>query len=123
MHITVGKTHCSTDQRSFMESARNLGVSAIYPLTGLSEMLLAWRQADLEDTTLSDSECDEEVDDNGEPMVKYATEKQYQAYVPPDLPFIGMPSSSPPRRMMRLEKHYSVLGIEAFFKCHPRLEV
>jgi hypothetical protein len=52
-------------------------------------MLLAWQRGDLEDTTLSDSDCDEEEEvDDGEPMVKYTTEDEYQSYVPhsPPLP-------------------------------------
>jgi hypothetical protein len=45
-------------------------------------MLLAWERAELEETALSDSDCDEEgTGDDGEPVVKYATEKQYQEYV------------------------------------------
>jgi len=43
-------------------------------------MLLAWQRGDLEETTLSDSSCSE--DDNGEPVVKYTTEREYQLYVP-----------------------------------------
>jgi hypothetical protein len=62
-----------------VKSVRNLGISAIYPLTSLSYMLLAWERGELEETTLSDSDCDEEeCDDDGEPMVKYSTEEQYR---------------------------------------------
>jgi hypothetical protein len=42
-----------------------------------------WQQGELEETTLSDSDCDEEEgDDDGEPIAKYTTEEQYQSYVP-----------------------------------------
>ena len=50
-------------------------------------MLLAWQGGDLEGTTLIDSDCDkEEEDDDGEPMVKYTTEEEYQSYVPHSSP-------------------------------------
>jgi hypothetical protein len=50
-------------------------------------MLMAWQGGDLEETTLSDSDCDaEEEDGNGEPVVKYTTEEEYQSYVSHSLP-------------------------------------
>jgi hypothetical protein len=64
-----------------MTSARGLCLD-IFPFTTVSCMLLAWERAELEETALSDSDCDEEgTVDNGEPVVKYATEEQYQGYV------------------------------------------
>jgi hypothetical protein len=72
-----------------VNSAHNLGISAIYPLTSLSYMLLAWQRGELEDTTLSESDSDEEeYDDNGEPTVRYATEDQYMLYVPKPAPLL-----------------------------------
>jgi hypothetical protein len=53
----------------------------IFPLAPLSYMLLGWQRGELEETALSDSECDEGPEDGGDPMVKYSTEEQYQAYV------------------------------------------
>jgi hypothetical protein len=66
-----------------VESVRNIGVSAMFPLTSISHMLLTWQQGSLEVAALSDSDCDEGGSSDGnEPTVKYATEEQYQSYVP-----------------------------------------
>jgi hypothetical protein len=65
-----------------VNSAQSLGVSAIFPLTTLNYMLLCWQRAELEEANLSNSdpdEEDEECDENGEPLVRYTTEKEYQA--------------------------------------------
>jgi hypothetical protein len=45
-------------------------------------MLLSWQRGELEETALSDSDCDEGSDDDGEPTAKYDTEEQYQSYAP-----------------------------------------
>ena len=45
-------------------------------------MLLAWQNEELEEATLSDSDCGEdECDSDGGPVAKYATEEQYSLYV------------------------------------------
>ena len=48
-------------------------------------MLLRWQKAELQETTLSDSDYSEEEEDDdgdGEPAVEYTTHKQYELYVP-----------------------------------------
>ena len=73
-------------QRFIIASVQKLGVLAIYPLATLTFMLMAWQGGDLE-TTLSDSGCDEEEEDgDGEPVVKYTTEEEYQSYISHSLP-------------------------------------
>jgi len=72
-------------QSSYIDSARVLGVSAIFPLATLNYMLLRWQKAELQETTLSDSDYSEEEEDDdgdGEPAVEYTTHKQYELYVP-----------------------------------------
>jgi hypothetical protein len=74
------------NQSSFKVSARGLTLEII-PLVPLSSMLLRWQRGELEETALSDSECDEDAPEGSEnPVVKYATEEQYQAYVSLPIP-------------------------------------
>ena len=61
-----------------MESARCLFVSAMFPLTSLSYMLLSWQTDEPEDTALTDSDEDEDHNDGGDPKVRYATHEDYQ---------------------------------------------
>ena len=106
-----------------MESARKLGTVAIFPLTSLSFMLLRWQPEESEGDTLSDSEDDGDgLDDNGEPIVRYATEEQYRSYVPsPPLPS-QITDAEEPRRMDKIESHYATLGAKLFLEANPDLE-
>jgi hypothetical protein len=68
--------------RAYVDSARILGVTTIFPLASLSYMLLRWQQGELKDVTLDDTDYEDEQDgDDSEPGVRYTTEKEYQECV------------------------------------------
>ena len=67
---------------SIEKAALKLGASAIFPLTSLTFMLLAWHQGDREECILSEPDTDEAEPDNEEPAVRYITEEEYQSYAP-----------------------------------------
>ena len=70
--------------RSLNDSARRLFASALFPLTPISFMLTRWRSGGLEDTSLSDSDCEDDEGDNGNGELAggYTTHTAYEAYVP-----------------------------------------
>ena len=107
-----------------MKSARKLSATAIYPLTSLSFMLLAWQKSELEDFVLSDSDCDDgdESNSDGEPTVKYGTEEEYILYVPPPCSIANRLQTHLSRRMERVQTHYMVLGVETLFSHNPKLQ-
>ena len=45
-------------------------------------MFMKWQRGDLEDITLEVPDCEEEeLDDDGEPIVRYESEEEYELYV------------------------------------------
>ena len=82
---TLPHHHCIAQQTqsAYINSARVFGVTAIFPLTTINYMLLRWQKAELQETALSDSDYDEEVeyDSDGEPAVGYTTHKEYESYI------------------------------------------
>ena len=64
--------------RHYEQTACRLFVSTIFPLTSLSYMLLCWQRAELDDATLTDSDQEEEHDGDSSPVVRYATDEEYQ---------------------------------------------
>lgn len=121
--VVFGFTFHSTANREVLKSARKLSATAIYPLTSLSFMLLAWQKSELEDVVLSDSDCDEEDSNSNEELpVKYATEEEYTLYVPQSAPLLIDGRPILPRRMERVQTHHMMLGVDTLFKHSPKLQ-
>lgn len=87
-------------------------------------MLMMWQKGELENITL-DLEVpseEEELDDDGEPIVSYESEEEYKLYV---LLLCGLLNSCfdhLARRINNIEIYYVSLGVEVLFKQHPKLE-
>ena len=86
-------------------------------------MLLNWQDGHLETADLSDSDGDDnEGNNDGEPVARYATEEQYDQYVPPPIPQLVDNTNHLCRRMKRIEDHHMSLSVTALFKDHQDLE-
>ena len=85
-------------------------------------MLLAWQARQLETATLSDSDEGDNEDGDGEPVARYATEKEYDLYVLPSIPPLVDDTDHPCRRMKRIQTHHISLSVTALFNDHPDLE-
>ena len=81
------------------------------------------QKGDLEDITLEVPGCEEEeLDDNGEPIVRYESEEEYKSYVIHLFSLSGCHCNVSVRRIKKIETYYLSLGIEVLFKQHPKLE-
>jgi len=77
----------TTPNRCYVQSARKLFTTGMFPLTSPMYMLLRWQRAELENTALSDSDDDSGAvgpalytvhDSNSEPSTRYTTQEDYK---------------------------------------------
>lgn len=83
-----------------------------------------WQKGELENITLdlmAPSE-EEELDEDGEPIVKYESEEEYKLYVLLLRDLSNDRCDHLVRRIKNIEIYYVSLGVEVLFKQHPKLE-
>jgi hypothetical protein len=123
--VTTPKhSHPGTNQtwRTYETSASYLAVTAIYPLSSLSFMLMRWQRGDLEGITLEVPSEEEGFDADGEPIVRYESEEEYESYVLQLCNLLKGHCNLFARRIQKIETYYLSLGVDVLFKRHPKLE-
>ena len=86
-------------------------------------MFMVWERGDLEDITLEVPDCEgEELNDDGEPIVRYESEEEYESYVIQLCSLSKLHRNIFARCIKKIETYYLSLGIDVLFKQHPKLE-
>ena len=114
----------------FVQTARRLYASTMYPFSALQLTLLDWQIDEQADQELSDSDTEEDNspggNDTAQPSVRYQSEEDYNAcvclLVSLSLPLMPLHTYWPYRRVEKINAHYAWLGVELLFKRLPTLE-